>query len=987
VHSELNYYPGQRIRCRGEEWQLTDCRRKQTVNGSAVWELRARAMGGIVQGEEWMFITSSEPSLNLETDLEVIDPANIEPVLDISPNNEKTKLFWEANLRRLLPRNGAIYLGNHGAFDKYKYQLEPAALALNSIRQRILIGDAVGLGKTVECGILLSELIRRGRGKRVLCVVPKAILEQFQHEMWGRFSIPFHRLDSDGLQKLRQTLPSTMNPFYHFDKVIVSVDTLKMKSYQKLLKECRWDVVIVDEAHNVAKKKNSIFGSQRHKLVKNITDSTRCQSVILMSATPHDGTREGFSSLVKLLDPTAIANDQEYTREQIEKLVIRRTKNSPQVAEELGDGLSRKNFPHNVKMSDVEEELLEAIHAIDFSFDKKRKGAQELFKSTLVKSLLSSPEAVFSTLEKRIEKQLKEIDKKKHDPKNIVQKDFNSLKQLRLVAKRACGKSSRALALVEYLKKNTISATNKVVIFTERLKTIDMLKELLVHSSIVSGVYENEELGKKSKNLVATVSGSDSESDIRQRISAFQKEESPVKILLATNVASEGLNLHYNCHRLVHFDLPWSLIAIEQRNGRIDRLGQTKQPQVHYFFSISKDKEHKDDLWIKDKIEARMNLAGADLAEESLQRGLNSSEEEVVNTKNYENKTIEKEASSSNSLADLLNELNKDSEEQKAYEKKLPSFFTDSPKEFVELLTKNCGLDITKKESGEFNIKVEKSLEYAIDQWPREFQPLKAEANSHLSLVEDQSRMIAEYDRAKQVGGRLNKSFMNEIHPAVSLLEEEAMGTFSANEVPVILSSSVLPPNSIAFLMQGSLYNLRQELVTQTWQLALFEDGDKSPQALFEDKNMNEALFVQKIVEELGCFFSSENQTAKEKDLKESNKEELKALALKSIEWMDGEMKNFREERAKELRPKLKEEHERIKGWEKKRKVYLQGVIASTEKDLEDQSKYYLRSSKKEAEKEFEIMGKKTKEFSAYVNSVFGVQEKADVKILGIIVS
>lgn len=93
------------------------------------------------------------------------------------------------------------------------YQLRPAEVALSNLRPRILIGDAVGLGKTLEIGVLLTELIARGRGERILVVTPRAVLEQFQHELWTRFAIPLVRLDSDGIQQVRQTLPASRNPF------------------------------------------------------------------------------------------------------------------------------------------------------------------------------------------------------------------------------------------------------------------------------------------------------------------------------------------------------------------------------------------------------------------------------------------------------------------------------------------------------------------------------------------------------------------------------------------------------------------------------------------------------------------------------------------------------------------------------------------------------------------------------------------------------
>ena len=107
------------------------------------------------------------------------------------------------------------------------YQLRPAALALQNLRPRILVADAVGLGKTLEIGILLAELIRRGRGERICVVTPRAVLEQFQRELWTRFAIPLVRLDSDGIQKIRQELPATRNPFTYYKRVIVSIDTLK----------------------------------------------------------------------------------------------------------------------------------------------------------------------------------------------------------------------------------------------------------------------------------------------------------------------------------------------------------------------------------------------------------------------------------------------------------------------------------------------------------------------------------------------------------------------------------------------------------------------------------------------------------------------------------------------------------------------------------------------------------------------------------------
>ena len=127
------------------------------------------------------------------------------------------------------------------------FQLEPAQMALRKTRQRILIADAVGLGKTLEAGILMSELISRGKGKRILVVTVKSMMMQFQKELWNRFTIPLVRLDSNRISRIRASLPTNYNPFFYYDKTIVSIDTIKRDvEYRTHLENSWWDIIVID---------------------------------------------------------------------------------------------------------------------------------------------------------------------------------------------------------------------------------------------------------------------------------------------------------------------------------------------------------------------------------------------------------------------------------------------------------------------------------------------------------------------------------------------------------------------------------------------------------------------------------------------------------------------------------------------------------------------------------------------------------------------
>ena len=150
--------------------------------------------------------------------------------------------------------------------------------------------------------MILAELVRRGRGERILIVTPRHVLEQMQHEMWTRFALPFVRLDSAGIQRVRQKLPATRNPFTYYKRVIISIDTLKSDRYVASLQKQRWDAVVIDESHNL-----SNTATLNNRLARLL--SRNSEALILASATPHNGRAESFAELIRLLDPSAVPPD------------------------------------------------------------------------------------------------------------------------------------------------------------------------------------------------------------------------------------------------------------------------------------------------------------------------------------------------------------------------------------------------------------------------------------------------------------------------------------------------------------------------------------------------------------------------------------------------------------------------------------------------------------------------------------------------------
>ncbi len=271
----LNVAPGSIVVVRDEEWLVTQIR--HTDDGQL---LTVQGLGELVRGTTASFYES------LDT-IEVLDPRLATLRADSSPHYRDARLWLEATVRKTpLPLTDERLTVSTGALaDQLGYQQTAVRKALDpdALRPRILLADAVGLGKTLEIGMILAELIRRGRGERILIVCPRHVLEQMQGEMWNRFAIPFVRLDSVGVQRVKQKLPATRNPFTYFNRVIISMDTLKQDRFASDLRRHSWDAVVIDESHNVT---NS--ATQNNRLARTLAPKT--DALILASATPPQRT-------------------------------------------------------------------------------------------------------------------------------------------------------------------------------------------------------------------------------------------------------------------------------------------------------------------------------------------------------------------------------------------------------------------------------------------------------------------------------------------------------------------------------------------------------------------------------------------------------------------------------------------------------------------------------------------------------------------------
>lgn len=908
----IDFAPGMRTVIRDEEWLV----KKIETNSLGNKTLYCIGISPLVKDRETIFLADLEQ-------IQIVNPAEVKLIADSSPFYKRALLYLESQWRQQIPTDANLHIGYKAAMDLMPYQLDPAKLSLQRPRQRILIADTVGLGKTLEAGILMSELIARGKGKRILVVTVKSMMTQFQKEMWNRFTIPLVRLDSNRIQKIRASLPSNYNPFFYYDKTIVSIDTLKRDvEYRTHLENAYWDIIVIDEAQNVAERGD--HQAQRSRLAKLLAD--RSDTMIMLSATPHDGRAKSFASLMNMLDPTAIADPQNYTPDDIKGLCIRRFKKDVK-NQVSGSFLERKVTLERCHASAQEEYAFDIFAEMQLEMDLgKSRGTGQLFKTSLEKSLFSSPAACIKSIEARLKKLYK-----KYAADDI--KDIHLLEELKsaLEAITPAG-FTRYQKLLSLLRSqeygwNPSDTRDRIVIFTERIETMKYLVEHL-----------RNDLGLKA-DAIQEISGGMSDAEQQRIVEDFGRTESAVRVLVASDVASEGLNLHYLSHRLIHFDIPWSLMVFQQRNGRIDRYGQQKRPDIRYMLIESDNKRIKGDMRIIEILITKEEQALKNIGDPSLLLGkFTIEDEELVVAEAIEG------GSDANAFEGTLDAGEDDfdpfealmaaaGEAEQAEEKSVivsdDTLFSDIDYLYQALnyinQTESHPVEKLKTVSG-LDIKLTPDMIRRL----RAVIPDEAMPQGETLRVSDDKAFCMEQMR-NSMQKNMDESawpttqYLWKLHPILSWVNDKASLLFKRDEAPVLGLPGKLKANESIYIMTGSMPNLKSTPLVDEWFGLLYDNG-KFVRVL----SMNEV--VQKAGLSSANIPNTNNIGQAEIDAATSLLSDVVAQARIHL---DEHFKKYQEE----MGPLLDEEVEKLIELQDKHKEYYQLTLFEQERKLKEQER------------------------------------------------
>jgi len=624
--------PGQLVEVRRRQWVVTDVSSGVLTNSSLEEQhlVSLASLDEDFSGEELQVIWQ------LEAGAQVLEKAGL-PSITGWDSTERLEAFLDA------VRWGAVTNADRSFLQApfrsgitiEDYQLDPLVRAVEMARVNLLIADDVGLGKTIEAGLVIQELLVRHRARSVLVVCPASLQVKWQTEMLEKFGLEFRIVDTEYVKQLRRERGIHVNPWTSYPRLITSMDWMKSGEGFRFIKDVlpsqityprKFDILVIDEAHNIAPSSVSLYAleSQRTRLIRLL--APHFSHRLFLSATPHNGYQESFTSLLELLDDQRFARTVMPNEKQLQSVMVRRLKS------DIVDANGKPVFPVR-KLETLEIDYSEdeqAIHALLKEYTVSRsnsvKGTRFEYGSDFVhmllkKRLFSSPMAFALTLAKHRETlaQSQSRSKTKLDsmndrilrkailkteeeyaddetfetaqddavqvasefapPLSSEQKEIlNCLSSWAEKARYQVDAKAKAILnwLNTYLKTDGRWNNKRVILFTEYRATHAWLHQILTANGFG---------GKQLLSLHGSM-----KLDERETVkAAFQAHPniSPVRILLATDAASEGIDLQNHCNYLIHIEIPWNPNVMEQRNGRIDRHGQ-KEEAVFIWHPVGK---------------------------------------------------------------------------------------------------------------------------------------------------------------------------------------------------------------------------------------------------------------------------------------------------------------------------------------------------------------------------------------------------------------
>lgn len=585
--------------------------------------------------------------------IEVYDPVNksvytrSEEDLKESHMQDVTQMLYGFYYQTLVGKfkndmSGAVLSSTDDSIIPLPHQVYAISRVMEGDKIRYLMADEVGLGKTIEAGMVIKELKERGLINRILVVAPKGLMLQWRDELSSKFSENFNIVLPESFESIKM-LYNTQDVWKNFDQVICSIDSVKplekragwseekIKAYNddrmKALVHGNWDLIIIDEAHRLAGSSSDVA---RYKLGKGLADAS--PYLLLLTATPHSGKTESFLRLMQLLDKDAFPNVNAVVKEQVGPYIIRSEKRT--ATNNDGELLFKKRKTKTVNVSwqirHSDQEVL--YHAVSkyvqdgYNKSRREKKAYIGFLMILMQRLMSSSTyAIRSFIERRIELLQSEVTKRVNidfnsineedgeslleeivntESKNI-KKELEELDTLLILAKRAENQyiDVKLERLAQYLNDNDFKETKeKVIIFTEFVKTQEYLRKYL----------------EKEGYTVATLNGS---LNLMERTKVVEEFRNNHQILISTDAGGEGLNLQF-CSTLFNYDLPWNPMKIEQRIGRVDRIGQEKDVNI-FNFIIEDTVEFRVRTVLEEKLRIIFEEFGVDKMEDVLDAGDN----------------------------------------------------------------------------------------------------------------------------------------------------------------------------------------------------------------------------------------------------------------------------------------------------------------------------------------------------------------------------